>query len=99
MPLVPPLLEHRDYEELVDEALGRIPVHNPDWTDFNEGDPGVTLLQLFVFLTETLLWQIERRRRRRRRHRRRALLIAGAAAMGALWWAARRPGDENENPA
>ena len=29
----------------------------PDWTNFNESDPGVTLLQLFTFLTENLLYR------------------------------------------
>ena len=28
----------------------------PDWTDFNRSDPGVTLLQLFVFLALALLF-------------------------------------------
>ena len=35
----------------------------PDWTDFNESDPGITLLQLFEFLTESLLYSATRRRR------------------------------------
>ena len=51
----------------VDEALARIPIHNPDWTNFNESDPGVTLLELFAFLTESLLYranQIPERNRR-----------------------------------
>src|SRR5262245_39517142 len=29
----------------------------PDWTGFNESDPGVTLVNLFAFLTENLLYQ------------------------------------------
>ena len=51
----------------VDEALARIPVHNPEWTNFNRSDPGVTLLELFAFLTESLLYranQIPERNRR-----------------------------------
>ncbi len=28
---------------LLDEALARIPIHNPEWTNFNRSDPGVTL--------------------------------------------------------
>ena len=49
-----PVLEPRSYQDLVDEALARIPVHNPEWTNFNRSDPGVTLLELFAFLTEAL---------------------------------------------
>jgi hypothetical protein len=53
----PPALDTRTYQDLVDEALARIPIHNPDWTNFNESDPGVTLLELFAFLTESLLYR------------------------------------------
>src|SRR4051794_5324045 len=68
MPLALPDLDDRRYAELRDEALARIPVHNPEWTNFNESDPGVTLVELFAFLTETLLYranQIPERNRRK----------------------------------
>src|SRR6476469_398000 len=52
-----PKLDGRSYQDLVDEALARIPVHNPEWTNFNKSDPGVTLLELFAFLTESLLYR------------------------------------------
>src|SRR5215218_10079852 len=54
MPLTIPTLDNRNYQELLDEALARIPVHNPEWTNFNRSDPGVTLLELFAFLVEAL---------------------------------------------
>jgi hypothetical protein len=56
------------YEALLSEALARVPVHNPEWTNFNDSDPGVTLIQLFAFLTENLLYrsnQIPERNRRK----------------------------------
>ena len=60
MPLpAPPILE-RDYDEILDEALARIPVHTPEWTNFTESDPGVTLVQLFAFMTESLLYRANR---------------------------------------
>lgn len=86
MPLPLPPIDDRYYKDLLDEVLERIPVDAPEWTDFNESDPGVTLVELLVFLTETLLWQIDERQRRRRRHRRLALLIASTAGLGAFWW-------------
>src|SRR5918999_575857 len=49
-----PVIDTRGYQELLDEALARIPVHNPEWTNFNRSDPGVTLVELFAFLTEAL---------------------------------------------
>jgi hypothetical protein len=67
MPLTVPAIDARSYEELRDEALRRIPVHNPAWTNFNASDPGVTLVELFAFMTESLLYranQIPERNRR-----------------------------------
>ncbi len=57
MPLTVRNLDDRDYKALLNEALARIPVHNPEWTNFNDSDPGVTLLQLFAFLSESLLYR------------------------------------------
>jgi hypothetical protein len=68
MPLTIPTLDDRRYQDLLDEALARIPIHNPEWTNFNQSDPGVTLLQVFSFLTENLLYrsnQIPERNRRK----------------------------------
>src|SRR5947209_12303031 len=68
MPLTIPTLDDRTYQQLLDEALARIPVHTPEWTNFNRSDPGVTLLELFSFLTENLLYranQIPERNRKK----------------------------------
>ena len=54
MPLQLANLDNRAYQDLLDEAQSRIPVHNPEWTNFNKSDPGVTILELFAFLTESL---------------------------------------------
>jgi hypothetical protein len=68
MPLVIPTLDDRKYQELLDEALARIPVHTPEWTNFNRSDPGVTLIEIFAFMTENLLYrsnQIPERNRKK----------------------------------
>jgi len=68
MPLQIPNLDDRRYQDLLDEAVARIPVHNPEWTNFNRSDPGVTLIEVFAFLTENLLYranQIPERNRRK----------------------------------
>ena len=68
MPLKIPILDDRKYQDLLDEALARVPVHNPEWTNFNKSDPGVTLIEIFAFLTESLLYranQIPERNRRK----------------------------------
>src|SRR5262250_3979635 len=68
MPLQIPSIDDRRYQDLVTEALARIPVHNPEWTNFNKSDPGVTLIEVFAFLTESLLFrcnQIPERNRKK----------------------------------
>jgi len=57
MPLELPNIDDRRYQQLVDELLARVPVHTPEWTNFNNSDPGVTLVQLYAFLTENLLYR------------------------------------------
>ena len=68
MPLTIPAIDDRRYEDLLKEAIARIPVHNPEWTNFNRSDPGITLIELFAFLTENLLYRAnlipERNRRK-----------------------------------
>lgn len=54
MPLIPPILDDRDFEAIYAELRDRIPVYNPAWTDHHESDPGITLLQLFAYLGEGL---------------------------------------------
>lgn len=58
MPLSPPHLDDRRYDELFDGLRRRIPVYNPTWTDHNDSDPGITLLQLFAFMTESVLFRL-----------------------------------------
>src|SRR5512145_3026555 len=57
MPILPPALDDRSFTDLVDELLARIPAHTPDWRDPRPGDPGVTILELFAWLADTLLYR------------------------------------------
>jgi hypothetical protein len=57
MPIVPPTLDDRRFGELVDDIVRRIPAHTPEWTNPRLGDPGYTLIELFSWLTETLLYR------------------------------------------
>ena len=57
MPLTEPIFDSRTYRELLNEALARIPAHNPEWTNRSDSDPGVTLLQLFAFMTESIIYR------------------------------------------
>jgi len=52
-----PILDDRSYQQLRDELVRRIPVYTPEWTDHNASDPGITLIELFAFLGENLLFR------------------------------------------
>jgi hypothetical protein len=56
MPLEAPDLDVRTYDDIVAEATALIPRYTPEWTDHNESDPGITLVQLFAWMTESLLY-------------------------------------------
>lgn len=60
MTLQVPDLDDRTYDELVTEARGLIPRNFRAWTDHNPSDPGITLLELFAFLLESAIYQINR---------------------------------------
>jgi hypothetical protein len=61
MPLQLPVLDNRSFEQLLTEAKRRIPVYTPEWTNFEvDSDPGITIVQLFAFLTENLLYRADR---------------------------------------
>ena len=53
-------LDDRRFEDLVAEAKRRIPGYTPEWTDLNDSDPGMTLVQLFAWLAEMMLWRLNR---------------------------------------
>ena len=53
-------LDDRRFEELVAEARRRIPGYTPEWTDLNDSDPGITLVQLFAWLSEMIIWRLNK---------------------------------------
>lgn len=58
MPLAVPNLDTRTFDDLVAEAKQRIPRYLPEWTDLNESDPGIALVELFAWMTESVLYQL-----------------------------------------
>jgi hypothetical protein len=60
MALAPPRLDDRGYTDLRAELIRRIPVHSPEWTDYNATDPGIALVELFSFLGDNLLYRLNR---------------------------------------
>ena len=60
MPLELPNLDDKTYDDLVAEAISLIPTYAPQWTNHNPADPGITLIELFAYLTEMLMYRQNR---------------------------------------
>jgi predicted phage baseplate assembly protein len=60
MPLPLPSLDKRTWSDLVSEARTLLPRYAPGWTDYNVTDPGVTLVELFAWLSEMLMFRADR---------------------------------------
>ncbi|MGB8645338.1 MAG: putative baseplate assembly protein [Anaerolineae bacterium] len=58
MSLPIPNLDDRKFQDFVDEAKRRIPRYAPMWTDHNVSDPGITLIELFAWMTEQYIYRL-----------------------------------------
>jgi predicted phage baseplate assembly protein len=58
MPLPDPQLDDRHFQDIVNEAKLMIPRYSPEWTDHNVSDPGVTLIELFAWMTDLILYRL-----------------------------------------
>ncbi len=58
MALPKPKLDDRQFQDIVDEAKKRIPHFSKEWTDHNVSDPGVTLIELFAWMTDIILYRL-----------------------------------------
>lgn len=60
MPLTAPNLDDRTFKGLVTQALNRVRRSCPEWTDLGPSDPGAVLLEAFGFLTEQMIYRLNR---------------------------------------
>src|SRR5690606_38487695 len=60
MPIKPPNLDDRRYADIVREARALIPQYCPEWTNLSDADPGMTLVQLFAWMTEMTIFRLNR---------------------------------------
>ncbi|MEM9514370.1 MAG: putative baseplate assembly protein [Actinomycetota bacterium] len=60
MALPVPKLDDREFQDLVDDAKRFIRDRCPEWTDHNVSDPGVTLIEAFAWMTDLLLYRLNR---------------------------------------
>jgi len=60
MTLPTPKLDDRSFQDIVDQAKTLISRYTPEWTDHNVSDPGVTLIELFAWMMELMLFRLNK---------------------------------------
>ncbi len=60
MVLLSPNLDDRTFAQLVEAARNRIIAKCPEWSDLSVSDPGTALLEVFAFVTDTMLYRLNR---------------------------------------
>ncbi len=59
-----PIIDNRRYDEIITEVRTRIARYTPEWkpvwTDVNDNDPGITLTQVFAWLSEMLIYRMNK---------------------------------------
>ena len=53
-------LDDRHFQDLVSEARLKITRSCPEWTEHNVSDPGITLIELFAWMTEMTIYRLNR---------------------------------------
>lgn len=81
MSLPVPKLDDKQFQEFFEEARALIPRFAPQWTDHNFSDPGITLIDLFAWLSEMQLYFLDHIGDD---HIRKFLRMAGAAPQPAV---------------
>jgi hypothetical protein len=60
MPIPLPRLDDRDWKQLTRDGKARAQEACPAWTEFHPGDPGVALIEAFAFITDAMLYRLNR---------------------------------------
>lgn len=60
MPLNLPNLDDLRWQDLMEEGRSLIPACAPEWTNHNPSDPGITIVELFAYFSERLMYQLNR---------------------------------------
>lgn len=58
MPITLPNLDDRAFADLVEEARGLLVANAPDLTNHNPSDPVITLIELFAYFTDVLVFRV-----------------------------------------
>jgi hypothetical protein len=60
VPIESPQLDDLRFDAVSTQLRRQIPLFNPEWTDHNESDPGITMVQLFAHLAEQIGFRLNR---------------------------------------
>lgn len=60
MPIAPPKLDERNFDDLLSEARRVIDRLAPAWSDHSPSDPGMVLVEIFAHLTDVMLYRLNR---------------------------------------
>jgi hypothetical protein len=60
MPLPIPSLDTKNFDHFFEESKAVLPSLSPNWTDYNLSDPGITLLELFSWLSDINMYKLNR---------------------------------------
>src|SRR5690349_1795144 len=60
MALPVPNLDDRRFQDLVYDAKRLVQRRCPEWSDHNVSEPGVTLIETFAYMTDQLLYRLNR---------------------------------------
>lgn len=55
-----PNLDDKTYADIMAEAIRLIPRYCPEWTNHNPADPGMTLLELFAWMSEMTIYRLNK---------------------------------------
>lgn len=55
-----PSIDDRRYQDLVEEMRVRVPRYAPEWTDLNDNEPGMAILQTYCWLVDQMIYRIGR---------------------------------------
>ena len=53
-----PIIDNRQYDDIVAEARTRIERYTPEWTDVNDNEPGIAMVQLLAWMTDLLIYRL-----------------------------------------
>ncbi len=55
-----PIIDDRKFQDLMTEAVSLVPRYNKNWTNFNQSDPGIALLEIFAWVTESVIYRTDK---------------------------------------